>query len=572
MDDGLQTTLDLLAETENEAAIRVLIPRWTVVSGRSATGRSRRSLRRSPAGHREVVARLHTIDPQERYFLEENHRRMTPALREAILDSDRQTHVNGCQAAVSFRQYDLIPTLLNALEDTSQPQAAILGQTLMDLADQLCRDLAASRQSGKHRELQMAREQAVASLELSIHRYGKHRRREVVEALALLAHRDNATLKQILRDPYHPTFLVLVEVLSRSTRGPILRLVLSYLEDPKAPSAALSVMAKRRDLDFVKHLLRKIGRDPSPDVAQNLKRIESVVWAQGGGELLDHLDDLAQEAAVRLVMLSGIPRASTFTVIEHLLLRGGPGGRRAAAEALEQFHGTEANALAIEALDDDDPEVQAIVVGRLRGRGIAGALGRLVGMLDSPQTIVRRAARRSLAEFTFPRFLATYDLLDDESRRSTGNLVKRVDPQTVPLLRAEMTSRMRTRRLRAGDRPDAPPRRVGGRIDRAVAGGRGSRGPRRGRRRLGERSVLGQLRRPGGRHLRPQPRGPRTARRALPNGRGPGLRRPRPVLPGTWKGFPPEREGSPLPLAPRSRGHDSASPPRTLDRPSQPRR
>ena len=26
MDDGLQTTLDLLAETENEAAIRVLIP------------------------------------------------------------------------------------------------------------------------------------------------------------------------------------------------------------------------------------------------------------------------------------------------------------------------------------------------------------------------------------------------------------------------------------------------------------------------------------------------------------------------------------------------------------------
>ena len=483
---------------------------------------------------------------------------MTPALREAILDSDRQMRVNGCEAAVSFRQYDLIPTLLNALEDTGQPQAAILGQTLMDLADQLCRDLAASRQSGKHRELQMAQAQAVVSLELSIHRYGKHRRREVVEVLALLAHRDNATLKQILRNPYHPAFLALVEALSRSTRGPILRLLLSYLEDPKAPSAALSVMAKRRDLDFAKHLLRKIGRDPSPDVAQNLKRIESVVWAQGGGELLDHLDDLAQEAAVRLVMLSGIPRASAFTVIEHLLLRGGPGGRRAAAEALEQFHGAEANALAIEALDDDDPEVQAIVLGQLRGRGIAG-VGRLVGMLDSPQTIVRRAARRSLAEFTFPRFLATYDLLDDESRRSTGDLVKRVDPQTVPLLRAEMTSRMRTRRLRAWRSP-----------------GRSTSSRRWKDRSCGcwRTRITSSAPRPpppwrtaspwpvttpwGPPPPTAAPRSAKQPRRALPNGRGPGLRRPRRVLPGTWKGFPREREGSPLPPATRSRGHDSS--------------
>ena len=481
---------------------------------------------------------------------------MTPALREAILDSDRQMRVNGCEAAVSFRQYDLIPTLLNALEDTSQPQAAILGQTLMDLADQLCRDLAASRQSGKHRELQMARAQAVVSLELSIHRYGKHRRREVVEVLALLAHRDNATLKQILRNPYHPAFLALVEALSRSTRGPILRLLLSYLEDPKAPSAALSVMAKRRDLDFAKHLLRKIGRDPSPDVAQNLKRIESVVWAQGGGELLDHLDDLAQEAAVRLVMLSGIPRASAFTVIEHLLLRGGPGGRRAAAEALEQFHGAEANALAIEALDDDDPEVQAIVLGQLRGRGIAGTLGRLVGMLDSPQTIVRRAARRSLAEFTFPRFLATYDLLDDESRRSTGES------------RQESGSADRAAAARRDDLAHA---------DAAAPRWR-SPGRSTSSRRWKDRScgcwrtrITSSAPRPpppwrtaspwpvttpwGPPPPTAAPRSAKQPRRALPNGRGPGLRRPRRVLPGTWKGFPREREGSPLPPATRSRGH-----------------
>jgi len=63
--------------------------------------------------------------------------------------------------------------------------------------------------------------------------------------------------------------------------------------------------------------------------------------------------------------------------------------------------------------------------------------------------VVRKAARESLDEFSFSRFLAAFDMLDDEVRRSTGTLVKKIDPQTVPLLRAEMESRVRTRRLRA---------------------------------------------------------------------------------------------------------------------------
>ena len=39
-------------------------------------------------------------------------------------------------------------------------------------------------------------------------------------------------------------------------------------------------------------------------------------------------------------------------------------------------------------------------------------------------------------------------MLDAEARRSTGLLVKRIDPHTVPLLREELKSPMRTRRLR----------------------------------------------------------------------------------------------------------------------------
>jgi hypothetical protein len=450
MTDGLQTTLDFLTETENEAATLVLIPALDSRFPAIRYGALAAILaRESPPGHRAVIARLHTIDLEQRRLIEGNHRRMAAALRDAILDSDQQTCANGCQAAVWFCQYDLVPTLLNALEDADGTRAETLGRALTDLVDQLCRETTASRQPGKRRDPEWVRQQVVGALELSVLRYGKHRRREVVEALVLLVDRDNVTLRRVLEDPFHPAFVALVDVLSKSPRTPVLRLLLSYLEDARAPSAALSIAGKRCDPEFVKHFLRKIGTDSSPAVAQNLKRIESVGWVHASAALLDRLDEASQEAAVRLMTLCGTSRANAFVVVGHLLLHGKPAARRAAAEALEHFRGAEANALALEALDDDDPEVQARVVGQLRGRGIPGVLARVVAMLDSPHAVVRRAARRSLAEFTFPRFLASFDLLDDEVRLSTGELVKKVDPHTLPLLQAELASPVRVRRLRA---------------------------------------------------------------------------------------------------------------------------
>ncbi len=148
-------------------------------------------------------------------------------------------------------------------------------------------------------------------------------------------------------------------------------------------------------------------------------------------------------------MASNIPRLQVFGVIENVLLHGNGGGRREAARALAEFHGAEANALALKALEDPDPQVQAHIVAQLRSRGIPGVLPGLVEMVDSPHAVIRKAAQESLAEFSFRRFLGSFDLLDDDVRRSTGLLVKKIDPQTGPLLKDELRSPVRTRRLRA---------------------------------------------------------------------------------------------------------------------------
>jgi len=100
------------------------------------------------------------------------------------------------------------------------------------------------------------------------------------------------------------------------------------------------------------------------------------------------------------------------------------------------------------ALDDPDPQVQANAIPQLRGRGIPGVLPRLIEMVDSPYAVVRNAARASLPEFNFKRFVSNFDMLDEDVRRSTGALVKKVDVQWIPSLTEELHSPIRSRRLR----------------------------------------------------------------------------------------------------------------------------
>lgn len=447
--DGLKTTLRLLATTSNEAAVRALVPGLdSPVAGIREGALSAILSRRSPIGHREVLRRLDRADERAQAIIEEHRGRMTQAIRDAVLSGDRRLCINGCRAAAWFREYDLIPALINVLEDQSSPNGELAGATLVELVNLLYMELADTRDTSTRRDPELVRRHVIGGLERSIERFSYHRRREVLEAYLLLVGRDSAVLKRVLNDPHHAAFLALVDVLSKSEAAGVIGLLLAFLDDPRAPSSALAVVAKRSDLRFVRYLLRKIGHEPSNAVRQNLKRIPTVAWLEEGAAVLDQLDDPSQHAAVRLAMISGIPRTEVFPVVKHLLLHGTPAGRRAAAHALNEFHGAEANAMVLQALEDQDPYVRAAALVQLRRRGIMQALPRLVEMVDSEHAVVRRAARESLDEFTFDRFLAAFDVLDEEVRRSTGTLVKKVDTQTLPQLKAELESHMRARRLR----------------------------------------------------------------------------------------------------------------------------
>jgi HEAT repeat protein len=447
---GLDTTFELLTTCRNEAADAVLVPALDHPSPPLRHAALRAVLERACLpGQKWAVENLHKLGESGRSIIRDYRGTMTFALRDAVLATDQQTCKNGCELTLLFHEYELFPALINASEDETSPNRALTAHTLLQLAEHLYDELAAPRNPNARRNPDRVRENVVAALELSVQRFHRHRVAAVMEAFLMLASRDNPTLQQILADPRNVNYLPLADMLTHSPRVGIVRLVLSFLDDLQAPSAAMTLLAYRHDAPFIEALLRKVGADPAPVIATNLRRLENISWLQSEDILLARLDDAAQRAAVQFAVRSGVNRRAVFKLLETVLERGKPAGRIAAADALAQFNGAEANALAMRALLDSDPQVQAKVLVQLRNRGIPGAVSKLIELLESPHAAVRAAARESLAEFSFQRFVAAYDLLDEDVRRSTGDMVAKVDPTALTALTDELRSQSRSRRLRA---------------------------------------------------------------------------------------------------------------------------
>lgn len=447
---GLAVTYACLAASANEAADAVIhaalqSPRTGVRAAALQTAIERLS----PLCQRFLIEHLHECDAALRERILVQRDIFTTAVRECVLSSHEQVCKNGCEAVAWLRIYDLIPTLLAATEDKTNPHQPLIASALIRMFELFYEELAGPRDYTKRRDPQRLRDYYLSMLEHALQRYAKHQSPEILEAFLLLVPRDNSLLKQILNEPRHPAYLATTDMLTHSTRGGVMRLVLSFLDDPHAPSSSITLLAYRTDQKFLEYLLKKIGYEPTSVVAANLKRIETIAWLQKDLSLLARLDEMCQHAVAVVAMRSGLLRKTAFRVLEWLLLHGKAAGRRAAAKMLNEFQGTEANALLLQALADPDPLVQAALIAQLRPRGIPGAMTRLMDYLHSPHESVLQAARESLNEFTFKKYLGLHDMLEPDVRRSTGELVLKVDPQALTELMNEFKAPSRTRRIRA---------------------------------------------------------------------------------------------------------------------------
>lgn len=450
MSPGLKETFRFLADTENEAAVDVLVAGLDCPH-RGVRERALRALlaRRSLRGHTEVFRRLSKLDERCRAIIGERPDRLARAARDALQTMEEAACAVAFNAIRSLRLYETMPALVAVLNDQNNPNAERTAQTILELTESFYKELSAPNRQARRHDMDSLRRRVTSALEEAVRRFDRHRRIEVVEAFLTVAKQHNVMLRRVLRQPGERTRDAVLGAMSNSSRGGVIRLLLGFLEDQQMPQSVRSILSARTDVKFVENLLRTTAPRPSRVVAKTLAGFNSFGWALPDHDVVGGLDSQTQESAVHLLMASSMPRDQVFAVLRFLLLEGKPGGRRAAAERLAEFAGPQADALVVQALEDEDPGVRAHLIRQVRRRPIPGGMSLLIGLVDSPHQEVRQALRDALPEFTYRQFLANFDSLPEELLPTAGHLVRKLDMEVRSKLTAEMEGRSPVKRRRA---------------------------------------------------------------------------------------------------------------------------
>lgn len=450
MADNWDITFDHLVGTPNTAAgtvlERALDSPCAAIRERAIAGLLRRPEQR---GHFAVLRSVDPLDPAWPPRFQQMPIRFLQSLREALVSSEEQLRENAYQVVLWTSLFDTIPLLVNLLERPEPDQAERAGEVLLELSRRLASSLAAADPPHQVATLHRAAEQARRALAIGVDRYNKHERREVIEAFLALVRENVGILRDVLTSSVHPARNALLRIFREAADPSVVQALCGFLHVRDIPTAVLGVLAQREDPAFVRQFVKQVGADPPAEVRRNLKRLRQLKWLNNLGRILPELNEVEQSLVPSVVSKTAVPAAHALAALGEVLRHGLPAARAAAAEALGNYHGAEANALAVQAAHDPDPLVVAAVLPQLRGRNLAGTLPVILQSLESSHPMVRRAARQCLREFSFRRFLETWDMLPPEIRRDTGMLVKRVDGHTPALLRAELASPFRSRRLRA---------------------------------------------------------------------------------------------------------------------------
>ena len=143
---GLDKTFEVLTSTKNEAATGVLLGALDSAN-RDVQAAALKALvqRRSGSGHRELLNRWHTLGKRAKASVAEFGGRISSAVRRAVLSAEEQLAINGFDAVMCLREFDLIPVLVTAAKDKGNPNARRAAQTILALAEILYEQLALPR-------------------------------------------------------------------------------------------------------------------------------------------------------------------------------------------------------------------------------------------------------------------------------------------------------------------------------------------------------------------------------------------------------------------------------------------
>lgn len=441
---GTSLTLRVLRGSPNPAATRVLLEALRCQDTTMRTGAVRAlAARGDDSAHEELLAATGDMTADARAAAAEPGvaKRLRRTVIAALESGDVLRTKRACRYAIDAELFAALPTLV---EQASRPEHEY-GVGLATAAVQLCRAMAngieqrTPRTSADGDDPAFYRTTTLQRLTEAADRFGEHRRLELVEALLLITTRDNTQLLRMLRTENHACHAAIVETLETSPSCGALDLLCHALVDSDSPKRLVAIAAERSDKAFLARLGERLGYPIGARARENAKKVLRFSWMDSehhdgvlalGGEL--------QASLVALAAATSAAAAERLRFVKAILNAGDERGRVAACHLLRDFESPDVASLLRSALEDDAPAVVAAAARQLRPRRLAGAEAVLIGLLDHPAELVRRAAQDELHELSLASYRDLFERLAEPARRAAGRLVARADPEAADQLAADL--------------------------------------------------------------------------------------------------------------------------------------
>src|SRR5579872_1804550 len=449
-----KTTFDLLAETQNGAAVDVLVAALDLADPAIQALAVEALLKRRPTrGIVELVRRFHFLSGPSRELVEKDGAFLGRDLRECLLSGDAAVRNNALDLICRFEDYSQLPTLVRLLEGENVRERGAVEHAVFKLANRLYEHLKFGKEGDEAgvflRDAQRVRHQMLSTLESACHRYPVHRCRQVIEGLLILGDPDNMHLKNLFRDAAEEVRSAAAELLCSSRHPGVMGLVLDSMSQNYPFPAAFAAFERRTDPEFICHLLRNWPRKPGPFQQKNIKELRMAAWLEPERNCLDLVPAALHRMLIAFLMSTGLTQPQKLEVLEWMVHWGSADGRLAATDVLVDLEDDKVQEVVLESLESEEPDVQAWATGQLRTWAIPNAMELLVERLDSPMPEVRQAARSELAGFDIHRALELCEHLEPRLQVAVGKLLRKIDPQTIHKLKEQMLSAIRRKRIRA---------------------------------------------------------------------------------------------------------------------------
>lgn len=415
-----------------------------------------------------IIQHWHVWPTERRLELIDRKLDFAPAIRTALCESDLQVKHNAFDAATELQVTGLLPDLIKLSMQPSYVHRATSSSVLWQLTELVYRQNQATHAS---RAAIKSDDDSTASdplprapvfrwptgipklrqiVETALQHYKLGGRSEVLMVFLSFADFDDPWVERILSDKSHPAHDDLLGLFETSTTEAVVEKLACFLYTLRPLACITSIWRRRNDVTFLRHFLQFIAREPQPEVIGNLRRLSQPFWLN---ELINDIRELSlnEQLALLTLLQNCLPQDDeVLDALSRILPQASLALRRKVVSIIVQLSGMRANKMVAEVIDEEtDGEILITLIPELRRRNLARAMKKLLGLLDHSHEGVRRKAAEAFHDCTIQRYLSAYDLLDPLVRRSTGQLVHKVDPATNRVLADELSSGNRIHQVRA---------------------------------------------------------------------------------------------------------------------------